>query len=423
MNKKNNTSFLFTKSFVLSRILFVVAYAIVFAIAFAIAFNTTKFLISNSYNKAVELTDTSMVINTANATSEKEKDATKGNKNSKDASKDTTKDIKETPDLLEYEKNTINVYQKNVASIVNITNFQLARNWHDLSTIEIPHGTGSGFVWNSDGYIVTNFHVIYGGGQFLVSFHQDKKQYKATVVGYSQRKDIAVLKLEQKPKNLTPVTVGISKNLMVGQKVMAIGNPFGLDHTLSTGIVSAIGRQIPGFAGVKIDGMIQTDASINPGNSGGPLLDSRGNLIGMNTAIFSKSGSSSGVGFAVPVDAINSMVPQLIKHGHEIRPGLGISPLEDRIKENLGINKGVVIQSVIAKSSADAKGLKGMRRDSFGNYFLGDIIVAIGDVEVNSLEDIYSVMEKHKVGDNVEVTILRDDTTKKVKITLMKLSD
>ncbi|MBF0362925.1 MAG: trypsin-like peptidase domain-containing protein [Oligoflexia bacterium] len=406
MNNNNNNNnnkrkrILFSKLFTLS--------LIIAGVTIALIINTS----SNKSNKSPKVTS-SVDVDTSAAFASLETNSASAAEKEKEAS-----------DLLEYEKNTINVYKKNAAAVVNITNVQLALNRYDLSTVEIPQGAGSGFIWNTDGYIVTNFHVVQGGNHFLISFHQDKKQYKAKVVGYSPRKDIAVLKLDDKPSNLSPITLGISKNLQVGQKVMAIGNPFGLDHTLSTGIVSAIGREIPGFGGVKIEGMIQTDASINPGNSGGPLIDSRGNLIGMNTMIFSKSGTSAGVGFALPVDTINLMVPQLIKHGREIRPGLGISPLEDRIRVSLGIPNGVVIRSVASKkSAAAAAGLKGISRDNFGNYHLGDIILAIDGVNTDTLDDIYSILDNHKVGDVVELTILRGETTKKVKLTLMKLSD
>lgn len=323
-------------------------------------------------------------------------------------------------DLLEYEKNNIEIYQRCSESVVNITRVQLARMW-DLETVEIPQGVGSGFVWSSDGYIVTNFHVVDGADTFLITFNKDKKQYRAKVVGISPRKDVAVLKLEERPSKLVPITVGTSKDLFVGQKVLAIGNPYGLDHTMTIGIVSAIGRQVEGGGGVKIDGMIQTDAAINPGNSGGPLLDSHGRLIGMNTAIYSRSGSSAGVGFAVPVDSISSIIPSLIKYGKEIRPGIGVSLLPDNFKERFGIEKGVVVLSVGAKSSADSAGITGMSRDSFGGLYVGDIILAINGEETNSVEDVYSILDKYKIGDVVDLTIKNKEKVRKVKIKLMKV--
>ncbi|MBF0208768.1 MAG: trypsin-like peptidase domain-containing protein, partial [Oligoflexia bacterium] len=307
----------------------------------------------------------------------------------------------------------------------NVTNVQLARNWWDMETVEVPQGAGTGFIWNSDGYIVTNFHVVQGGDTFLISFHKDKKQYRAKKVGVSPRKDVAVLKLEERPSKVVPINIGTSKGLMVGQKVIAIGNPFGLDHTMTTGIVSALGRQIEGIGGVKINDMIQTDASINPGNSGGPLLNSRGHLIGMNTMIFSRSGTSSGVGFAVPVDTITSIVPQLIKNGKEIRPGLGIVLLPEQYREHFGIKKGTIVATVGRGSSAADAGIKGISTDSYGRYFLGDTIVAINGQETNSLDEIISILDKHKIGEEVEVSLIgsSNNRERKVKIKLMQLNN
>ena len=234
-------------------------------------------------------------------------------------------------DLLSVETKTIEIYRKVVPSTVNVSNMKLARTFN-YGEIEVPQGAGSGFVWNEDGHIVTNFHVVQGGTSFIVTFNNDPKQYKATLVGTAPDKDIAVLKLDEKPAKLVPVSIGSSKDLQVGQYAFAIGSPFGLDYSLSTGVISALGRKIDGIGGVKINDMIQTDAAINMGNSGGPLLNSSSNLIGMNTVIFSTSGSSAGLGFAVPVDTIKMVVPQLIKHGKIIRPGLGIGIVPDSRK-------------------------------------------------------------------------------------------
>ncbi|MBF0315776.1 MAG: trypsin-like peptidase domain-containing protein [Oligoflexia bacterium] len=328
--------------------------------------------------------------------------------------------------LLDDEKNTITVYAHAGPSVVNVTsiaNMAIRKSLWEAEIIEVPQGAGSGFVWNSDGYIVTNFHVVASSEKFLISFNKDKKQYAAVKVGVSPRKDIAVLKLEERPATLVPINASTSKNLLVGQKVIAIGNPFGLDHTMTTGIVSALERKIEGIGGVKIDGMIQTDASINPGNSGGPLLDSQGRLIGMNTMIFSRSGTSAGVGFAVPVDTINNVVPQLIKHGKETRPGLGISLVPDYYKERLGIAKGIIVSSVSKSSSATKAGLKGITIDRYGEPHIGDIITAVNNEAVNSIDDIYLALDKLKVGDTVEVTILRDHKELKLKIKLIALTD
>ncbi|MCY4523814.1 MAG: trypsin-like peptidase domain-containing protein, partial [Halobacteriovoraceae bacterium] len=244
-------------------------------------------------------------------------------------------------------------------------------------------------------------------------FYQDKKQYRAKVVGKEPKKDMAVLKLQEMPKKLHPITVGSSKNLQAGQKTIAIGSPFGLNNTITQGIVSALNRKIDGIGGVKIHGMIQTDAAINPGNSGGPLLNSQGHLIGMNTLIYSKSGSSAGVGFAVPVDTIKRIVPQLIKHGRIIRPVLGVLIFDQRY---FNMEKGIVIKSTLSGGPAQKAGLKGTRRDRYGRLKLGDIILKIDNKKVNKLDDIYHVLEKYKVGDTVQVTFLRDKKIQKVKL-------
>lgn len=326
--------------------------------------------------------------------------------------------------LLESEKNTISVFKDAVNSVVNITNLQIAGRrgmFYDMDLMQIPAGTGSGFLWGDKGYIVTNSHVVHNGDSFLVSFHNNDKQYKAKLVGAEPNKDIAVLKLEELPKNLKPVKPSSMKTLQVGQKAIAIGNPFGLDHSITTGIVSATGRKIPGFGGIEIHGMIQTDCSINPGNSGGPLFDSSGRVIGMNTMIFSSSGSSSGIGFAVPIGDINRIVPQIIKHGKVTRPALGIGLLEKRAKEYFGISKGIVIKYVDPKGPAGKAGLKGMARDRRGKYSLGDIITEIDGKKINSYDDIYNTFDKYSVGDEVLVTYIRNGKTKKIKVKLKKL--
>jgi S1-C subfamily serine protease len=326
-----------------------------------------------------------------------------------------------TSDLLEVEKKTIQLYKDSVPSVVNVTNIKLARSFFS-GTVEVPQGAGSGFVWDSKGHIVTNFHVVHGGNSFVVTFHNNPKQYKATIIGAEPKKDIAVLKLNEIPSQLVPVKIGESKALLVGQMTLAIGSPFGLDHTLTTGIVSALGRKIDGFGGVKIHDMIQTDAAINSGNSGGPLLDSSGRLIGMNTMIFSTSGSSAGLGFAVPVETIKMIVPQLITHGKVIRPGLGISILEDRYKEMFNLpQKGAILRYVDEDGPAGKAGLKGMMQDSYGRLYLGDTLIAIDGTPVSGLDDIFQKLEKYKIGETVEVTYLREGKASKVKIKLQAL--
>ncbi|MBL7664543.1 MAG: trypsin-like peptidase domain-containing protein [Bacteriovoracaceae bacterium] len=323
--------------------------------------------------------------------------------------------------FLESEKNLIDIYKKSVPSVVNLTNIRSVGHPFFGFIEKIPAGQGSGFVWDNQGHIVTNYHVIEGGEEFQVSFYNDTKSYKARVIGSAPSKDIAVLKLEKMPPNLLPIAPGLSKDLQVGQLAIAIGNPFGLDHSMSTGIISALGRKIVGVGNVKIHDMIQTDASINQGNSGGPLLDSSGKLIGMNTMIYSTSGSSAGLGFAVPVDTITQTVPQLIQHGKIIRPSLGVQILDDRIKERFFGEKGIAISSVIDGGPADKAGLQGLSQDNRGKIYKGDLILKINDTEVNSYDDIYHELEKFKVGDKVSVTYKRDEKTKTVEITLQPL--
>ena len=328
-----------------------------------------------------------------------------------------------TSHLLEFEKNTVEVFQKVSNAVVNVSSSKItrSRSIFDPEPMEVPSGAGSGFIWDDQGHIVTNFHVVADSDYFNISFKGDKKQYRAKIVGTEPKKDIAVLKVEEMPKQLQPITPGTSSTLMVGQKAMAIGNPFGLDHTITSGIISALGRKIKGIGGVKIHGMIQADTSINPGNSGGPLLDSRGSLIGMNTMIFSGSGTSAGVGFAVPVDTIKAIVPQLIKYGKVNRAGLGIGILDDHHKHYFGVESGIVIKYVDKTSPAGKAGLKGMGRDRYGRYYLGDIITKIDGKQIKDFDDIYHVLEKYKAGDQVTVTYKRKDKFKTAKIKLTQL--
>jgi S1-C subfamily serine protease len=333
-------------------------------------------------------------------------------------------DSKSSNNLLEVEKKRISIYENTVPSVVNVSNLLISRDYF----FGIPHeqeaGAGSGFVWDKEGHIVTNFHVVSNKrAQFMITFHKDKKPYKAKIVGEEPKLDIAVLKVEGLPKNIKPIQVGKSSDLKVGQMAIAIGNPFGLDHTMTSGIISALGRKMDGIGGVKIHDMIQTDADINPGNSGGPLLDSSGKLIGMNTMIYSRSGSSAGLGFAVPVDSIAEVVPQLIKHGKVIRPYLGITPLPAQYRDQMVFGqKGVVIATVLENGPADKAGLKGMRRDRWGRMYLGDTILEIEGKEVNSLDDIFQLLKKRKIGDSVKVKIKTDGgKTKTIKVVLDSL--
>lgn len=317
------------------------------------------------------------------------------------------------------ELNNIQVFNTNVLSVVNVSNFRVSQNPFNYDIRSDLAGSGSGFVWSDQGHIVTNYHVVQGGDRFYVSFHKDSKKYEAIVIGSAPNKDLAVLKLKEFPPKLIPLKVGSSALLAVGQKAIAIGNPFGLDHTMTTGVVSALDRTIESQAQVEIRNVIQTDAAINPGNSGGPLLDSSGNLIGVNTAIYSNSGSSAGIGFAVPVDTVKRVIPQLIAHGKEVTPSIGIYLLREDLKAYFNVQKGLVIRGIVKDSSAEKAGLKGIQQDQRGRIYLGDVILAVEGKEINNYNDIYHTLSGYKVGDIVEITYQRKDKLYKTQIKLM----
>jgi S1-C subfamily serine protease len=314
------------------------------------------------------------------------------------------------------EQSTIDVFAKFSRSVVHITSLETHRDRMTLDVSEIPQGTGSGFIWDQDGHIVTNYHVVQYGDRAAVTLN-DNSTYPAKIIGRAPDKDIAVLRIDAPPHKLLPLPIGQSATLKVGQKVLAIGNPFGLDQTLTTGVVSGLGREIKSVTQRSIFDVIQTDASINPGNSGGPLLDSSGRLIGINTAIYSPSGTNAGIGFAVPVDTVNSIVPQLLKHGKINRPGLGINVLTDQMAIVNNID-GVAILAVTPGGAADQAGLTGAKRDPLGRIRLGDIIVKIDDVEVHRQSDLYRALDPHKVGDEVDVTVVNQDQRRTVKVKL-----
>ena len=321
--------------------------------------------------------------------------------------------------LIEDERNTIDIVKRLKNSVVFITNIGLVRDWF-FNEEKVPKGSGSGFIWDYDGRIVTNYHVIEDGIEFSVTL-PNREQRPAKVVGSDEKKDIAVLQIQGDLRGLSPVKVGTSRDLEVGQKVIAIGNPFGFDHTVTTGIVSALGRQMLGAGGVTIRDMIQTDASINPGNSGGPLLNSSGELIGMNTMIVSPSGTSSGVGFALPVDTVKKIVPEIIRFGKVIRPGLPFTLLSDSYARRFGIeNKGVAVVEVQTGSEAARQGLRGINQDRRGYLYLGDVVTAIDLTSVKSYDDLYSALENYKIGDAVTLTVDREGKSRRVKITLVK---
>jgi S1-C subfamily serine protease len=329
-------------------------------------------------------------------------------------------DVVVPKDLGADEQATITVFENASRSVVHITSIESHRDKFNMDVMDIPQGTGTGVVWDSAGHIVTNFHVIQQGNTAKVTL-SDGSVYDAQIVGSAPDKDLAVLHIDADPSKLLPLAVGSSSNLKVGQKVLAIGNPFGFDQSLTTGIVSGLGREIKSVTNRPIYDVIQTDAAINPGNSGGPLLDSHGNLIGLNTAIYSPSGASAGIGFAIPVDSINSIVPQIIKtNGKLERPGLGIAIVADQIAQKMGI-AGVIIMSVQAGSAADHAGLTGVERDAKGQTAVGDVIIAIDGAPVTSQNDLFKALDKHAIGDKVEVTVRRGQSERRVDVTLQAI--
>ncbi|MEZ6067010.1 MAG: trypsin-like peptidase domain-containing protein [Planctomycetaceae bacterium] len=285
-------------------------------------------------------------------------------------------------------------------------------------------GTGTGFIWSRDGYVVTNYHVVAVSNEWQVIL-ADGSRHEANIVGGEAASDIAVLKINAEPGVLSPIPIGNSDDLRVGQNVYAIGTPFGLEQTLTTGVISGLGRQIPSLDGHLMEDAIQTDAAINPGNSGGPLLDSAGRVIGVNTSIFSPSGTSAGVGFAIPIDTVNRLVPELIRNGSIERPILGVSIYQERFLAELrrrgvpGVpEQGVLIINVLPGSSAARAGLRGESYSEETGVELGDVIVGIDGEPIESTADLYRVLEKYNVGDTVTVSAMRDGQALEVEVEL-----
>ncbi|GIL78369.1 hypothetical protein Vretimale_7717 [Volvox reticuliferus] len=370
------------------------------------------------------------------------------------------------PRLTPEEQLTIEIFKESTPSVVNVTNLAIKRDAFTMNMLEMPQGQGSGFIWDTVGHVVTNYHVIQDASDIKVTL-ANGEELSATLVGVDQDKDIAVLQIgppqlsgaegelmagptssltsQSQPMaaggsgagsgmagivaaeavqvsptvRLAPLSLcSSSADIVVGQKVFAIGNPFGLDHTLTVGVVSGTGREIQSISGRPIQDVIQTDAAINPGNSGGPLLDSGGCLIGINTAIYSPTGANNGVGFAIPVDIVKSSVGQIIQYGKVTRPMLGISFAPDMSSEALGIKAGILVLSAREGGPAWKAGLKGSTRDEYGRLVLGDIITAVNGVKIKSSSDLYRVLDKAQVGDTLRITVLRENSTFEVDVTL-----
>jgi S1-C subfamily serine protease len=312
-------------------------------------------------------------------------------------------------ELLALEKRTIDIFKEVSQSVVTVGNRAVIRDRFNVRISEVPQGAGSGFVWDKEGHIISNFHVVREAGAIEIVL-RDGKSYEAKVVGSDPDHDIAVLKIAAPAAALVPVKVGTSADLQVGQFVFAIGNPFGLDISLSSGVVSALGRSIMSLSRRPIFDVIQTDAAINPGNSGGPLLDSAGRLIGINTSIVSASGGYSGVGFAVP---------QLIAFGKVQRPSLGIEILPEHYRKRLNVD-GVAVVKVASGGAAEKAGLRGITTSDDGEMVLGDVIVEADGAAVKDTDDLMAVLDRHQVGELVKITCVREKQRRTIDIQLQK---
>ncbi|CAH0999327.1 hypothetical protein LEM8419_00625 [Neolewinella maritima] len=300
------------------------------------------------------------------------------------------------------EQRTIRLFESASPAVCFITTKAMRRSFWSYG--EVESGSGSGFIWDKQGHVITNFHVINGANTSSIAITlSNGKTYDARVVGFEKEKDLAVLKISAPASELQPIRVGSSQDIRVGQAVYAIGNPFGLDQTLTTGIVSALDREIRSQAGVPIKGAIQTDAAINPGNSGGPLLDSNGQLIGVNTSIYSPSGASAGIGFSIPVDVVRYVVDDVIRYGEVRRAVLGAD-----LRQYSGY-KGLIVERVEAGGGAASAGLRGLSIDSRGRRYLGDVLIGINGNAISSNSDLYLELEKYQPGEVVKLNIVREE--------------
>ncbi len=331
------------------------------------------------------------------------------------AIRESTPVVQPRGDLAEDEKSTIELFSRVSPMVVHITTNSLERIRFSRNVQEVPRGTGSGFIWDNQGHIVTNYHVIKDADTTTVSL-ADRSSWTAKIVGVAPDKDIAVLKVDAPLDQLKPVAIGTSADIQVGQKSFAIGNPFGLDQTLTTGVISALGREIDSVNGRKIYDVIQTDAAINPGNSGGPLLDSAGRLIGITTAIYSPSGAYAGIGFAIPVDIVRRYVPELIQYGRLLQPTLGIT-MAGGDEFNV---EGVLVVSVEPQSSAEEAGLRPTMLDRYGRFIWGDIITAVNKHKVRTPDDLLTALEEYKIGEYVTLSVIRGQSQTDLKVRLVE---
>lgn len=332
--------------------------------------------------------------------------------------------------LFPTEERIVQLFEKNTYAVVNIFDVTLRPQLNVTGVVEVPEGNGSGVVWDEQGHIVTNYHVIGNSlsrnpslGQVvarvnILASEGVQKNFEGKLIGADRGKDLAVLKVEASGDLLRPIKVGGSSSLKVGQQCLAIGNPFGFDHTLTVGVISGLNRDIFSQTGVTIGGGIQTDAAINPGNSGGPLLDSKGNLIGINTAIFTQTGTSAGVGFAIPSSTVIKIVPQLIQFGKVVRAGLNVDIAPDLVANQLNVRNGALILQVPGNSLAARVGLLPTTRGFAGNIVLGDIIVAVDSKHVRSKAELYKALDDYNAGDKVLLKIQRGNENLELTIIL-----
>lgn len=336
--------------------------------------------------------------------------------------------------LFPTEERIVQLFEKNTYSVVNIFDVTLRPQLNITGVVEVPEGNGSGVIWDGQGHIVTNYHVIGnalsrnpGLGEVvarvnILALEGVQKNFEGKLIGADRAKDLAVLKVEASEDLLRPISVGQSSSLRVGQQCLAIGNPFGFDHTLTVGVISGLNRDIFSQAGVTISGGIQTDAAINPGNSGGPLLDSKGNLVGINTAIFTQTGTSAGVGFAIPSSTVLKIVPQLIQFGKVVRAGLNLEIAPELVANQLNVRYGALVLQVPANSVAAKAGILPTTRGFAGNIVLGDIIVAVDDKPVKSKAEFNRVLDEYNVGDKVTLKIQRSSKNLELPIILEEKS-
>jgi S1-C subfamily serine protease len=323
-------------------------------------------------------------------------------------------------ELQDEERATIALFEQASRSVVSIRSSNLRQFWGERRSWEVPEGSGSGFLWDAEGHVVTNFHVVRAGTLFTVRF-QDGTATRAEFVGAAPDYDLAVLRVKGSPGKLEPIPLGTSADLRVGQRTFAIGYPFGLEQTLTTGVIGGLDRDIQSQSDLAIHGVIQTDAAINPGNSGGPLLDSAGRMIGVNTAIASATGANTGVGFAVPVDTVNRIVPRILNEGSITRAGLGISLAQDFLATERGL-EGAVVGRVASGGPADRAGIQGMSESDSGEPELGDVIVGVEGEPIRREADLYQALETFRAGDEVRVRVRRSGDPGRVEEVRVRLA-